>query len=46
VVDEGFSLEFSPLLSIDRQSIDAILKCQIDQLEKMVPVMLDVPTAR
>lgn len=45
VVDEGFSLEFSPLLSIDRQSIDAILKCQIDQLEKMVPVMLDVPTA-
>lgn len=45
VVDEGFSLEFSPLLSIDRQSLDAILKCQIDQLEKMVPVMLDVPTA-
>lgn len=45
VVDEGFSLEFSPLLSIDRQSIDAIIKCQVDQLEKMVPVMLDVPTA-
>lgn len=45
VVDEGFSLEFSPLLSIDRQSIDAVIKCQVDQLEKMVPVMLDVPTA-
>ena len=45
VVDEGFSLEFSPLLSTDRQSIDAILRCQIDQLEKMVPVMLDVPTS-
>ena len=45
VVDEGFSLEFSPLLSIDRQSIDAIVKCQIDQLEKMEPVMLDVPTS-
>lgn len=45
VVDEGFSLEFSPLLSIDRESIDAIVKCQIDQVEKMVPVMLDVPTA-
>jgi len=45
VVDEGFSLEFSPLLSIDRESIDAIVKCQIDQLEKMVPVMVDVPTS-
>ena len=45
IVDEGFSLEFSPLLSTDRVSIDAIVKCQIDQLEKMVPVMLDVPTA-
>lgn len=45
VVDEGFSLEFSPLLSTDRQSIDAIVKCQIDQVEKMVPVMIDVPTA-
>ncbi len=45
VVDEGFSLEFSPLLSSDRGEIDAIVKCQIDQVEKMVPVMLDVPTA-
>lgn len=45
VVDEGFSLEFSPLLSIDRESIDAVVKCQIDQLEKMVQVMLEVPTA-
>ncbi len=45
VVDEGFSLEFSPLLSTDRTSVDAIVKCHIDQVEKMVPVMLDVPTA-
>jgi hypothetical protein len=45
VVDEGFALEFSPLLASDRTSIDAIVKCQIDQVEKMVPVMLDVPTA-
>ena len=45
VVDEGFSLEFSPLLAVDATTIDAIVKCQIDQLEKMVPVMLDVPTA-
>ncbi len=45
VVDEGFSLEFSPLLSVDGKTIDGIIKCEINQVEKMVPVMLDVPTA-
>ena len=44
-IDEGFSLEFAPLLSVDRRSIDAVIKCNIDQVEKMVPVMIDVPTA-
>lgn len=43
--DEGFSLELSPLLSLDGGVIDAVIKCNIDQLEKLVPVMLDVPTA-
>ena len=43
-VDEGFSLEFNPLLSTDRRSVDAMIKCQIDQVEKLVPVMLEVPT--
>jgi hypothetical protein len=45
LVDEGFSLEFSPLLSLDGTMIDATIKCNIDQVEKMVPVVLDVPTA-
>jgi hypothetical protein len=43
-IDEGFSLEFSPLLSLDGKTIDAIIKCNVDQVEKLVPVMLDVPT--
>jgi hypothetical protein len=43
-VDEGFSLEFSPLLSRDERMIDAAIKCNIDQVEKLIPVMLDVPT--
>jgi len=43
-IDEGFSLEFNPLLSADQRMIDATLKCNIDQVEKMVPVMIDVPT--
>ncbi|MBN2290805.1 MAG: hypothetical protein JXM70_00175 [Pirellulales bacterium] len=42
--DEGFSFEFSPLLSIDGRTIDATLKCSINQLEKMVPIMIDAPT--
>ena len=43
-VDEGFALDFSPLLSVDRRMIDATIKCDIDQVEKMIPVMIDVPT--
>ncbi len=43
-VDEGFNLDFSPLLSADRRLIDATIKCDVDQIEKMIPVMLDVPT--
>ncbi len=43
-IDEGFSLEFNPLLSTDRRSVNAMIKCQIDQVEKLVPVMLEVPT--
>ncbi len=43
-VDEGFNLDFSPLLSADRRLVDATIKCNVDQVEKMIPVMLDVPT--
>ena len=42
--DEGFSIEFSPLLSIDGGTIDATVKCSINQLEKLLPVMIDAPT--
>lgn len=44
LIDEGFSLEFSPLLSLDGRTIDAMIKCEIDQVEKFVQVMLDMPT--
>jgi hypothetical protein len=40
-VFEGFSLELSPLLSLDSKMIDTIVKCNIDQIEKMVRV--DIP---
>ncbi len=44
-IDEGYTLEFKPLLSLDGKMIDAVVKFKIDQVEKLVPVMLDVPTA-
>jgi hypothetical protein len=43
-IDEGFALDFSPLLSADRRMIDATVKCEIDQIEKMIPVVVEVPT--
>jgi hypothetical protein len=43
-VDEGFNLDFSPLLSADRRLIDAVIRCDVDQVEKMIPIMLEVPT--
>ncbi len=44
VLDEGYSLEFSPLVSLDGTSVDAVIKLRLHQIEKMVPVKLDVPT--
>jgi hypothetical protein len=44
LIDEGFSLELSPLLSVDGRTADAMIKCEIDQVERFQAVMLDVPT--
>ena len=41
-IDEGFALEFSPLLTVDRKIIDAVVKCDIDQVEKMVPIFVNM----
>jgi hypothetical protein len=42
-VDEGYSLTISPLLSLDGKSVDVALNCRVDQLEKLVPIAMDVP---
>ena len=42
-VDEGYSLQISPLFSTDRKTIDAVIKCHIDQIERLVPVSIDIP---
>ena len=43
--DEGFKLEFNPLLSLDGKVVDAVIRCEVDLVEKLIPVMIDVPTS-
>lgn len=42
-IDEGFSLQVSPLLSLDGRSCDAAIKCNVDQIEKLVSMNLEIP---
>ena len=44
-VDEGFAIDFSPLLSLDRRTIHAAIRCDINQVEAVHPVIIEVPTA-
>lgn len=44
-IDEGFALEFSPLLSTDAATTDAVVKLKLSQVEKMLPVQLEAPSA-
>ena len=42
-IDEGYSLQLSPLFSVNERSVDAVIKCNVDQVEKLVPITIDVP---
>jgi len=42
-VQEGYRFEISPLLSVDRRSVDCVIRAEIDQVDKLVPVDLDLP---
>ena len=41
---EGYKLEISPIRSLDGKSMDALIKCNVDQIEKLRDVAIDVPT--
>jgi hypothetical protein len=43
-LDEGFSLEFSPLLSTDARTTDAVVKLKLCQVERMLEVQLEAPS--
>ena len=42
-INEGFKLQISPLLSLDGKTADLMLKCEIDQVERLNPVRIDLP---
>ncbi|MCY2973620.1 MAG: hypothetical protein NTW52_03015 [Planctomycetota bacterium] len=44
-IQEGYKLQFSPLLSTDMRAMDVSLKCSIDQVERLNNVPIDLPAA-
>jgi len=42
-IEEGYSLLLSPLMALDGRSLDVVVQCQIDQVERFVPVAVDLP---
>ena len=44
-INEGYSLQLSPLFSVNERSVDAVIKCNVDQVERLVPIAVDVPGA-
>ena len=42
--DEGMTIDVQPLLSRDGTAVEAVLRCRIDQIERMAPLAVTVPT--
>ncbi|MFK7734639.1 MAG: hypothetical protein AB8B50_01340 [Pirellulaceae bacterium] len=42
-IQEGYRLHLSPLLSVNRDEVDLMIKCNIDQVERLTNVNLDLP---
>jgi hypothetical protein len=43
--DEGFAIDIQPLLGADGTTVEAVVRCRIDQIERMAPVTVSAPTA-
>lgn len=43
-VEEGFTLTLSPLLSLDHTTIDAVIKLDTTQVERLTPIVVQTPT--
>ena len=44
-INEGFELQLSCLTTADNASIEAMIKCDVDQVEKLEDVSVTIPTA-
>lgn len=42
-VQEGYRIDISPLLTVDRKALDCLIQIEIDQVDKLVPVDLELP---
>ncbi len=42
-IEEGFTVVFQPLLTLDGQFVDGIFKCEIDQVERFFTVGMPLP---
>ena len=42
-IQEGFSLQLTPLMSPDGRTVDAVIKAKVDQIEKMEEVVVEAP---
>lgn len=45
-IEEGISVELTPLVARDGASIDAVVRCNIDQVERIVPVTIESNLAK
>lgn len=43
-IQEGYSLQISPLVATETNSIDMVIKCQIDQVDQLIPVTVEAPS--
>ncbi len=43
-MQEGYSLQISPLAERDGRSMDVAVRCSVEQIERLTPVWLKVPT--
>lgn len=42
-IDEGYSLDISALFDEQSRSVDTVIRCNVDQIERLVPVTIDLP---
>ncbi len=42
-VEEGFTLQISPLVTSDQRAMDVVVKCSVDQVERFMPLWVDTP---